>query len=130
MSFRGGRGGGGRGGGGFSSRGGTLLLFLQLSYILISLGRGGFQSFNNGPPAQIVEMGTFLHPCEGEIVCESINTKIPHFNAPIFLENKVRSRLYFAPLILTLNRHQLVKLTKFSAQSIKSISQSSLRKVS
>lgn len=34
-------------------------------------------------------MGSFVHACEGEIVCESINTKIPYFNAPIFLENKV-----------------------------------------
>lgn len=33
-------------------------------------------------------MGTFLHACEGEIVCQSINTKIPYFNAPIYLENK------------------------------------------
>ncbi|EON66947.1 hypothetical protein W97_06062 [Coniosporium apollinis CBS 100218] len=37
-------------------------------------------------------MGTFLHACEGEMVCESINTKIPYFNAPIYLENKA-SRL-------------------------------------
>ncbi len=36
------------------------------------------------------EMGKFIHACEGEMVCESINTKIPYFNAPIFLENKVR----------------------------------------
>ena len=36
------------------------------------------------------EMGTFLHATEGEMVCESINTKIPYFNAPIYLENKVR----------------------------------------
>jgi hypothetical protein len=36
------------------------------------------------------EMGTFVHATEGEMVCESINTKIPYFNAPIFLENKVR----------------------------------------
>ena len=35
------------------------------------------------------EMGTFLHATEGEMVCESINTKIPYFNAPIYLENKV-----------------------------------------
>ena len=34
-------------------------------------------------------MGTFLHATEGEMVCESINTKIPDFNAPIYLENKV-----------------------------------------
>jgi rRNA processing protein Gar1 len=37
-------------------------------------------------------MGTFLHAAEGEIVCESINPKIPYFNAPIYLENKVRRR--------------------------------------
>lgn len=36
-------------------------------------------------------MGKFVHACEGEIVCESINVKIPYFNAPIFLENKVRN---------------------------------------
>ncbi|KAL4808436.1 H/ACA ribonucleoprotein complex, subunit Gar1/Naf1 [Aspergillus unguis] len=33
-------------------------------------------------------MGTFMHACEGEMVCESINPKIPYFNAPIYLENK------------------------------------------
>lgn len=33
-------------------------------------------------------MGTFVHPCEGQMVCASINPKIPYFNAPIFLENK------------------------------------------
>lgn len=33
-------------------------------------------------------MGKFIHACEGEMVCESINPKIPHFNAQIFLENK------------------------------------------
>jgi len=37
------------------------------------------------------EMGTVMHACEGEMVCESINPKIPYFNAPIYLENKVRS---------------------------------------
>ena len=35
------------------------------------------------------EMGSFLHACEGEMVCESSNPKIPYFNAPVFLENKV-----------------------------------------
>jgi len=34
-------------------------------------------------------MGSFVHDCEGEMVCESTNTKIPYFNAPIYLENKV-----------------------------------------
>ena len=36
------------------------------------------------------EMGKFLHACEGELVCESVNPKVPFFNAPIYLENKVR----------------------------------------
>ncbi|KAH8701885.1 Gar1/Naf1 RNA binding region-domain-containing protein [Talaromyces proteolyticus] len=69
MSFR----GGGRGRGGFTgaNRG----------------GRGGFQQ-SFGPPAQVLEMGTFMHACEGEMVCESINPKVPYFNAPIYLENK------------------------------------------
>ncbi|CAD6505061.1 BgTH12-00560 [Blumeria graminis f. sp. triticale] len=79
MAFRGrGRGtganfsgGGSRGGGGFGARG----------------GRGGFGR-DNGPPSEVLEMGSFLHSCEGEMVCESINTKIPYFNAPIFLQNK------------------------------------------
>lgn len=35
-----------------------------------------------------IAMGSFLHACEGEMVCKSINPKIPYFNAPIFLENK------------------------------------------
>lgn len=60
----------GRAGGGFSAR-----------------GRGGFGR-DNGPPSEIVEMGSFLHSCEGELVCESVNVKIPYFNAPIFLQNK------------------------------------------
>ena len=33
-------------------------------------------------------MGSFMHATEGEMVCESINPKIPYFNAPIYLENK------------------------------------------
>jgi len=33
-------------------------------------------------------MGEFMHATEGELVCSSINTKIPYFNAPIYLENK------------------------------------------
>jgi hypothetical protein len=45
------------------------------------------------------EMGTFLHACEGEIVCESINTKIPYFNAPIYLQNKVRKLFRLTPAI-------------------------------
>ncbi len=29
----------------------------------------------------------FQHPCEGEAVLKLTNTKIPYFNAPIYLEN-------------------------------------------
>lgn len=70
MSFRG-RGRGGPAGGG---RGGF---------------RGGYGSQSSfGPPTSVLEMGQFLHASEGDIVCESINPKIPYFNAQIFLENK------------------------------------------
>ncbi|KAI7475625.1 hypothetical protein KC351_g9972 [Hortaea werneckii] len=78
MSFRG-RGGdrGGRGGG---FRGGD------------RGGRGGFRGgrggFQTGPPDSVHEMGEFLHATEGELVCSSINPKIPYFNAPMYLENK------------------------------------------
>lgn len=40
-----------------------------------------------------------MHACEGEMVCESINPKIPYFNAPIYLENKVRYRYNCSTLI-------------------------------
>lgn len=33
-------------------------------------------------------MGKFIHACEGEMVCESINPKVPQFNAIMYLENK------------------------------------------
>jgi len=68
--FRGGR-GAPTGRGGFSNRG----------------GRGGF-SVNAGPPESVLEMGIVMHSCEGEIVCQSSNPKIPYFNAPVYLENK------------------------------------------
>ena len=51
-------------------------------------GRGGFGQRDFGPPDQILEIGTFLHACEGEMVCESTNPKVPQFNAQMFLENK------------------------------------------
>jgi hypothetical protein len=40
-------------------------------------------------PLLTVEMGTFMHASEGDMLYESTNTKIPYFNAPIYLENKV-----------------------------------------
>lgn len=75
-SDRGGRGGGagqsrGRGGGGFR-------------------GRGGFGGgFDSGPPSEVHEMGSFIHAVEGEMLCSSTNaSKVPYFNAPIYLANK------------------------------------------
>ena len=62
-------------------------------------------------------MGSFLHACEGEIVCESINTKIPYFNAPIYLENKVSNAVMPTIAVfsfLTLCRLPLAKLTRSS----------------
>lgn len=43
-------------------------------------------------------MGTVMHSCEGEMVCESINPKIPYFNAPIYLENKVCCRWNYSTM--------------------------------
>lgn len=37
-----------------------------------------------------VELGQFVHECEGEMVCRSTNAKIPYFNAPVYLENKTQ----------------------------------------
>ncbi|GAA5823453.1 hypothetical protein JCM3770_006042 [Rhodotorula araucariae] len=83
--FRGGRGGGsdrgGRGGfsrgapGGRGGRGG---------------GRGGFGGYrDDGPPAEVIEIGTFLHAVEGEMLCaSSLPSKVPYFNAPIYLPTK------------------------------------------
>ncbi|KKY15650.1 putative h aca ribonucleoprotein complex subunit 1 [Phaeomoniella chlamydospora] len=53
-------------------------------------GRGGFGGGGRGGGnfSSRGEMGTFVHACEGEMVCESTNSKIPYFNASIFLENK------------------------------------------
>ncbi|CAG8840212.1 42595_t:CDS:2, partial [Gigaspora margarita] len=50
-------------------------------------GRNSFTQ-STGPPDQLSEMGTFLHACEGDMVCLSTNKKIPYFNATIYLENK------------------------------------------
>ncbi|KAG8744767.1 H/ACA snoRNP pseudouridylase subunit [Ceratobasidium sp. 414] len=79
MSGRGSFGRGGRGGdrgrgGGFGGRGG---------------GRGGFQRYDQGPPETVLELGSFVHAVEDEMLCSSlIPDKVPHFNAPIYLQNK------------------------------------------
>ncbi|XP_041916682.1 H/ACA ribonucleoprotein complex subunit 1 isoform X2 [Alosa sapidissima] len=92
MSFRGGGGRGGRGGGGGFNRGGRGGF---------GGGRGGFGGrgggrggFNRqqdyGPPEYVVGLGEFVHPCEDDIVCKCTTeeSKVPYFNAPVYLENK------------------------------------------
>lgn len=69
-------------------------------------GRGGFVARDAGPPDVVLghssfpsttppylmhrlEMGTFVHAVEGEMLCSSVNPdKVPWFNAPIYLQNK------------------------------------------
>ncbi|KAL9269633.1 putative H/ACA ribonucleoprotein complex subunit 1-like protein [Drosera capensis] len=51
-------------------------------------GRGEFR--DDGPPAEVVEVSTFMHACEGDAVTKLTNKKIPHFNAPIYLQNKTK----------------------------------------
>ncbi|WVQ73072.1 H/ACA ribonucleoprotein complex subunit 1 [Cryptococcus sp. DSM 104548] len=82
MSGRGGfsRGGGGggfsRGGARGGGRGG---------------GRGGFQQRDFGPPDTVLEIGSFQHDVESEMLCSLVTpTKIPYFNAPIYLQNKTQ----------------------------------------
>ncbi|KAJ6611779.1 Gar1/Naf1 RNA binding region-domain-containing protein [Mycena sp. CBHHK59/15] len=71
MNRGGSRGGYSRGGG---SRGG---------------GRGGFQQRDMGPPDTVLEMGSFVHAVEDEMLCSSLMPdKVPYFNAPIYLQNK------------------------------------------
>ena len=36
----------------------------------------------------ILELGQYLHNCEGDLVCKGTNDKVPYFNAPLYLENK------------------------------------------
>ncbi|KMT15627.1 hypothetical protein BVRB_3g056190 [Beta vulgaris subsp. vulgaris] len=84
-SFRGARGGGGRGDrggrGGFGGRGGRGGGFG---------GRGGGGFRDEGPPAEVIEISTFVHACEGEAVTKLTHEKIPYFNAPIYLQNKTQ----------------------------------------
>ena len=36
----------------------------------------------------VLELGTYVHPSEDDLVCKCTNEKIPYFNAPVYLENK------------------------------------------
>ncbi|KAG9318352.1 small nucleolar RNP protein [Chiua virens] len=51
--------------------------------------RGGFQQRDTGPPETVLEIGSFLHAVEDEMLCASLALdKVPYFNAPIYLQNK------------------------------------------
>ncbi|KAK2467126.1 hypothetical protein APHAL10511_001384 [Amanita phalloides] len=56
-------------------------------------GRGGdrrsFPQRAVGPPDQIIEIGSFIHAVEDEMFCSSLLAdRVPHFNAPVYLQNK------------------------------------------
>ncbi|KAF5400226.1 H/ACA ribonucleoprotein complex subunit [Paragonimus heterotremus] len=51
-------------------------------------GRGRFDNTNHGPPDEVAEAGTYLHPCQEDIVCKLTSEKVPYFNVPVYLENK------------------------------------------
>lgn len=76
-------------------------------------GRGGFQQRDMGPPDTVLgvyiffvspttsidvfsttpfaEIGSFQHDVESEMLCSlTAPTKIPYFNAPIYLQNKTQ----------------------------------------
>lgn len=51
-------------------------------------GRGGF---TQGPPDTVLEVGSFQHPVESEMLCQlTMPEKVPYFNAPIYLSNKTQ----------------------------------------
>ncbi|KAI0769550.1 H/ACA ribonucleoprotein complex, subunit Gar1/Naf1, partial [Irpex lacteus] len=52
-------------------------------------GRGGFQRRDEGPPEHVLEVGTFVHAVESQMLCQSsLTNQVPHFNAPIYLSAK------------------------------------------
>ncbi|KAI0253907.1 Gar1/Naf1 RNA binding region-domain-containing protein [Lactifluus subvellereus] len=52
-------------------------------------GRGGGPPRDAGPPDSVLEMGSFIHAVEDEMLCSSLMPdKVPYFNAPIYLQNK------------------------------------------
>lgn len=53
-------------------------------------GRGRGSSSRDLIPETVVELGRFLHACEGEAICGLTQSKVPYFNAPIFTENKTQ----------------------------------------
>ena len=38
--------------------------------------------------SRLIEIGTYSHGCENQLVCKATNEMVPYFNAGVFLENK------------------------------------------
>lgn len=55
---------------------------------LISCCNIGILLIHNFLIKKTTELGSFQHAVEGDMLCLSTNTKIPYFNAPIYLQNK------------------------------------------
>eukprot|EP00612_Vaucheria_litorea_P006382 CAMPEP_0171477314 /NCGR_PEP_ID=MMETSP0946-20130122/4110_1 /TAXON_ID=109269 /ORGANISM="Vaucheria litorea, Strain CCMP2940" /LENGTH=138 /DNA_ID=CAMNT_0012007739 /DNA_START=47 /DNA_END=459 /DNA_ORIENTATION=+ len=53
-------------------------------------GRGRGRGFDEGPPSEVVELGKFIHACEGEMVFKLTHVKVPYFNAGAYLQNKTK----------------------------------------
>lgn len=56
-------------------------------------GRGGPPRFqrDDGPPDQIVEVGTVIHASEGnQLLCKSSIEQVPWFSKGVYLENKAQ----------------------------------------
>lgn len=55
-------------------------------------GRGGRPSMDMGPPSSVIEVGSFMHSAEQDMICKSTlqNQQVPFFNTPAYLENKQR----------------------------------------
>ena len=50
--------------------------------------RSSSKSFSHSVSCISIELGSYSHPCENQLVCNATNDMIPYFNAGIFLENK------------------------------------------
>lgn len=62
-------------------------------------GRGGFgggrggqrQNWDQGPPAEVIEVGNVMHPCQEYVVVKhTLTDRVPIFNRPVYLENKTK----------------------------------------
>ena len=55
-------------------------------------GRGGSRpNFDMGPPADVIEVGVVMHPCQEYVVVKhTLTDRVPIFNRPVYLENKTK----------------------------------------